>query len=34
MGEKYELEGVSPPSKETMDKIKGIIAQYHDNVYY
>ncbi|MCD8548739.1 MAG: pyruvate formate lyase 1-activating protein [Aeromonadaceae bacterium] len=34
MGEKYELEGVRPPSKETMEQIKGILARYHPNVCY
>lgn len=34
MGEEYPLEGVNPPSKETMDKIVAILEQYHSNVKY
>ena len=34
MGEKYELEGVSPPSKEVMERIKGIFKSYDLNVIY
>ncbi|MBF8999998.1 MULTISPECIES: pyruvate formate lyase 1-activating protein [Vibrio] len=34
MGEVYPLEGVEPPSKETMEFIKGILSEYHDNVKY
>ncbi|CAH0533957.1 Pyruvate formate-lyase 1-activating enzyme [Vibrio stylophorae] len=34
LGEEYKLEGVNPPSKETMEKIKGILSQYHSNVRY
>ncbi|ELD1797502.1 pyruvate formate lyase 1-activating protein [Vibrio fluvialis] len=34
MGEEYPLEGVNPPSKETMDKIVSILEQYHSNVKY
>jgi pyruvate formate lyase activating enzyme len=34
MGEIYPLEGVSPPAHETMEEIKNILSQYHDNVIY
>ncbi|MGO1295802.1 MAG: pyruvate formate lyase 1-activating protein [Vibrio sp.] len=34
MGEEYPLEGVNPPSKETMERIKGILLQYKPNVSY
>ncbi|NAX33141.1 pyruvate formate lyase 1-activating protein, partial [Vibrio sp. V29_P1S30P107] len=34
MGETYPLEGVNPPSKETMDKIVSVLKQYHSNVKY
>lgn len=34
MGEKYQLEGVEPPSKEVMEKIKSILMQYHPNVIF
>jgi len=34
MGEIYPLEGVSPPSHETMESIKNILLQYNDNVIY
>ncbi|EKO3605951.1 pyruvate formate lyase 1-activating protein [Vibrio metschnikovii] len=34
MGETYPLEGVNPPSKETMDKIVDVLMQYHHNVKY
>ena len=34
LGEKYQLEGVKPPSKETMDRIKGILAEYGHKVIY
>ncbi|RKF17492.1 pyruvate formate lyase 1-activating protein [Alginatibacterium sediminis] len=34
MGEEYQLKDVHPPSKETMERIKGILSQYHDNVIY
>ncbi|WP_108651685.1 pyruvate formate lyase 1-activating protein [Dongshaea marina] len=34
MGEEYGLEGVAPPPKETMERIKGILEQYHDSVRY
>jgi pyruvate formate lyase activating enzyme len=34
MGEIYPLEGVSPPTHETMEKIKNILSKYHNNVIY
>ncbi len=34
MGETYPLEGVSPPSHETMEEIKKTLLQYHNNVIY
>lgn len=34
MGEKYELDGVMPPSKEKMDHIQAILSCYHNNVIY
>jgi pyruvate formate lyase activating enzyme len=34
MGEKYELENVKPPSKETMEAIKEVIASYGHQVMY
>lgn len=34
MGEDYQLDGVSPPSKEIMEKLKGILSDYHSNVIY
>ena len=34
MGLKYPLDGVNPPSKETMEKMVAILSQYHDNVRY
>lgn len=34
LGEEYQLEGVKPPSKETMDRIKGILAEYGHKVIY
>lgn len=34
MGEIYPLDGVSPPSRETMEEIKSILLQYNDNVLY
>ncbi len=34
MGIEYPLEGVEPPSKETMDKIVDILSKYHPNVKY
>jgi len=34
MGEIYPLDGVSPPPRETMEEVKNILLQYHDNVIY
>ncbi len=34
LGHEYPLDGVSPPPKETMDMIQGILSQYNDNVIY
>ncbi|MGF1765300.1 pyruvate formate lyase 1-activating protein [Aliivibrio kagoshimensis] len=34
LGLDYPLEGVNPPSKETMDKMVSILSQYHNNVIY
>ncbi|QUM75840.1 pyruvate formate lyase 1-activating protein [Moritella sp. 24] len=34
MGFDYPLDGVAPPSKETMDRIKNILSIYKDNVLY
>lgn len=34
MGETYQLEHVSPPSKETMDHIQQLLSKYHGNVVY
>jgi pyruvate formate lyase activating enzyme len=34
MGEIYPLEGVSTPSHATMESIKNILLQYHDDVIY
>ncbi|PJC88109.1 pyruvate formate lyase-activating protein [Vibrio sp. HA2012] len=34
MGYDYPLEGVEPPSKETMEKIVAVLKQYNDNVKY
>ncbi len=34
MGEKYMLDGIHPPKKETMDTIRDIIGKYHPNVIY
>ncbi|MDW3202966.1 pyruvate formate lyase 1-activating protein, partial [Vibrio sp. 1865] len=34
LGLEYPLEGVNPPSKETMDEIQSILSQYHSNVKY
>ncbi|MGN1392444.1 MAG: pyruvate formate-lyase-activating protein [Succinivibrionaceae bacterium] len=31
--EEYELENIHPPKKEVMDKLKGIIKEYHHEVY-
>ncbi len=34
MGEIYPLDGVHPPSRDTMEIIKNILLQYNDNVIY
>jgi pyruvate formate lyase activating enzyme len=34
LGYDYPLEGVEPPSKETMDNIVSILSKYNDNVKY
>ena len=34
MGEDYPLDGVSPPSRETMEEIKNILLQYNDSVIF
>lgn len=34
MGETYPLDGVNPPSKETMDNIVEVLKHYHSNVKY
>ncbi|SHO58824.1 pyruvate formate lyase 1-activating protein [Vibrio quintilis] len=34
MGETYPLDGVEPPSTETMDKIVSVLSQYHSLVKY
>ncbi|MBL4831978.1 MAG: pyruvate formate lyase 1-activating protein [Aliivibrio sp.] len=34
LGFDYPLEGVNPPTKETMDNMVTILKQYHDNVIY
>ncbi|MFM2481603.1 pyruvate formate lyase 1-activating protein [Celerinatantimonas sp. YJH-8] len=34
MGEEYKLEGVEPPSKETMTKIQNILREYCSNVIF
>ncbi|WP_198780336.1 pyruvate formate lyase 1-activating protein [Shewanella putrefaciens] len=34
MGETYQLDGVSPPSRETMEKIKAVFAQQGINAVY
>lgn len=34
MGEIYPLDGVNPPPRETMETIKAILSQYHNNVIY
>ncbi len=34
MGEEYQLEGVKPPSKETMERVKNILASYGHKVIY
>ena len=32
MGEEYKLDGVKPPKKETMERVKGILEQYGHKV--
>ena len=34
LGDPYELSGIKPPSKETMERVKGILGKYHNNVKY
>ena len=34
MGEIYPLEGVKTPSHESMEEVKNILLQYHNNVIY
>ncbi len=34
MGEEYKLDGVKPPKKETMERVKGILEQYGHKVMY
>lgn len=34
MGEIYPLDGVNPPSRDTMEELKAILLQYNDNVLY
>ena len=34
MGEEYKLDGVHPPKKETMERVKGILEQYGHKVMY
>jgi pyruvate formate lyase activating enzyme len=34
MGEEYKLDGVQPPKKETMERVKGILEQYGHKVMY
>jgi pyruvate formate lyase activating enzyme len=34
MGEEYKLDGVKPPSKETMERVKNILASYGHEVMY
>ncbi|KXO09340.1 Pyruvate formate-lyase activating enzyme [Moritella sp. JT01] len=34
MGFDYPLDGVAPPSKDTMDRIKNVLLEYKDNVMY
>ncbi|MFH8133987.1 pyruvate formate lyase 1-activating protein [Pantoea osteomyelitidis] len=34
MGEEYKLDGVSPPDKQTMDRVKNILASYGHKVMY
>lgn len=34
MGEVYALDGINAPPRKTMEKIKNIMLQYHNNVIY
>ena len=34
LGDPYELSGIKPPSKETMDRVQGLLGKYHPNVKY
>ena len=34
LGKTYELDGVKPPSKETMESLKAILSDYHSNVIF
>lgn len=34
MGESYPFENIKPPTKERMDLLKSILAEYHPNVIY
>lgn len=34
LGDNYDLTGIKPPSKETMDRIQAILGKYHPNVKY
>ncbi|MGL5285490.1 pyruvate formate lyase activating enzyme [Aeromonas sp. RU39B] len=34
LGDTYELGEIHPPKKDTMERIKGILSQYHPNVKY
>lgn len=33
-GEEYKLDGVKPPKKETMERVKGILEQYGHKVMF
>jgi pyruvate formate lyase activating enzyme len=34
MGEEYKLDGVRPPSKEVMERVKSILESYGKKVMY
>ena len=34
VGDTYDLVGIKPPARETMDRIQGILGKYHPNVKY
>jgi len=34
LGEKYALDNVKPPSKETMESLKATLSEYHSNVVF